>query len=388
MVWGIGAHTPGGGMSAQGRPDSASAPVLEVFVREGCPHCSRAKEWLPELQARHPALQLRIADVLEDPAALARLLRYAGADSATVGVPAFHARDRLIIGWRDASTTGREIEQLLFGDTPTPRDMSAVPSADMSEGPRTSPDTLDVPVLGRISVARLGLPMFSVVLGLVDGFNPCAMWVLVFVLSILVGLKDRRRVLWVGGTFVLASGVVYFAFMAAWLNVFLLVGVTRPLQVILGLVALAAALVNIKDFFAFGRGPSLSIPDSAKPGLYAQVRRVVRAEHLAAALGSAVILAVLVNTVELLCTSGLPAVFTQVLASRELPTWQYYGYLGLYNVAYMMDDVVMLGIATVTLQHGRLQGRGARGLKLLSGLVMLALALLLLWRPDWLARLG
>ena len=227
--------------------------------------------------------------------------------------------------------------------------------------------------------------MFTVVLGLVDGLNPCAMWVLFFVLSLLANLRDRLRMLAVAGTFVLVSGVAYFAFMAAWLNVFLLAGASRPTQLALGFVALGIGLLNVKDFAAFRRGPTLGIPDRVKPGLYARLRAIVYAERLHLALGGAAILAVLVNVVELLCTAGLPALYTRILTLRDLPLWQYYALLGLYNAAYIADDSAVLAVAVVSLSHRKLQERGGRWLKLVSGIVMVALGGALLLRPAWLA---
>lgn len=210
------------------------------------------------------------------------------------------------------------------------------------------------------------------------------MWMLLFLLSLLVNLRDRAKMLLIGGVFILVSGLVYFAFMAAWLNVFLTVGFSRITQVILGVVALVVGLVNSKDFFAWGRGVSLSIPDSAKPGIYARVRRIVQAEDVAGALVSVIVLAVLVNMVELLCTAGFPAIYTHVLTLRQLPWWAYYGYLGLYNLAYMLDDTILLLIGVVTLSRHRLQEREGRWLKLCSGVVMCALGVTLLVKPEWL----
>jgi hypothetical protein len=199
------------------------------------------------------------------------------------------------------------------------------------------------------------------------------MWVLLFVLALLVNLHSRTKMLLIAGTFVAVSGLAYFVFMAAWLNVFLVLGHSRSLEVALGLVAIAVGAVNAKDFVALGRGPSLSIPASARPGVQARVRRIVQAENLPAALGGAVVLAVVVNAIELACTAGLPAVYTRILTLRALPTWQYYGYLALYDLAYVFDDGVMLAIAVVTLGRRKLQERAGRWLKLVSGIVMLVL---------------
>jgi hypothetical protein len=233
-------------------------------------------------------------------------------------------------------------------------------------------------------VESLGLPLFTVVIGLIDGFNPCATWVLLFLLAMLVNLRSRSRMALIAGTFVVVSGIVYFAFMAAWLTFFMVMGVSQPLRLLLAVVAVFVGAVNVKDFFALGRGPSLSIPESAKPGLYARVRAILQAEDLAGAMSAIVVLAFIVNLVELLCTAGLPALYTAILTSHGLPPWTYYAYLTLYIAAYMLDDAILVTIGVVSLGKWKLRERAGRSLKLLSGLVMLTLGILLLVRPSWL----
>jgi len=228
------------------------------------------------------------------------------------------------------------------------------------------------------------MPLFTLALGLVAGFNPCAMWVLLLLLSILVNVRDRWRMLAIAGTFVVVSGAAYFAFMAAWLNVFEWIGFLRPVQVALGLLAVAIGCVHVKDFFAFHRGVSLSIPEAAKPGIYARIRRIVTAENLPAAVAGAFTLAVLVNVVELLCTAGLPALYTNVLSRQGCSTLGCYGYLSLYIAAYMFDDALMVAAVVATMSRMRLEETGGRWLKLVSGAVILALGLVMLLRPEWL----
>jgi hypothetical protein len=246
------------------------------------------------------------------------------------------------------------------------------------------PTAVETTLFGTLSAPRLGLPLFTLALGLLDGFNPCAMWVLLFLLSMLVHLGDRRRMALIAGTFVLVSGAVYFAFMAAWLNVFLFVGMSRQLRWGLGAVAVAIGLVNLKDFFAWGRGFSLSIPASAKPGLYARVRAIIHADAMSASLLAVAVLAVAVNLIELLCTAGLPAIYTAVLTQQHLSASTHYAYLGLYILGYIADDSLMVSMAVMALGSRKLSERGGRWLKLLSGVVMLALGALLILRPQWL----
>ena len=243
-------------------------------------------------------------------------------------------------------------------------------------------DTIDVPFLGELSQSRLGMPAFTFLIGLVDGFNPCAMWVLLFLLSLLVNLKSRAKIVAVAGTFVLISGLAYLAFMAAWLNVFLLIGYLPTVQFLLGLFAVMIGMIHVKDYFAFKKGISLSIPEWAKPGLYARVRRIVNAENLTGAIIGASILAVLVNIIELLCTAGLPALYTEILTMQNYPVWKSYSYLCLYISAYMLDDAIMVTIVVVTLGRHKLQETQGRYLKLFSGVVILLLGLILMIKPS------
>jgi hypothetical protein len=226
--------------------------------------------------------------------------------------------------------------------------------------------------------------LFTLAIGLLDGFNPCAMWVLLFLLSMLVHLRDRRRMALIAGTFVLVSGAIYFAFMAAWLNIFLAVGLSNALRIGLALVALMIAAINIKDFVRPGQGISLSIPDAVKPGLYARMRSTLHAQTLLLSLAGVASLAVVVNLVELLCTAGLPAMYTAILTQQGLSPAAHYAYLGLYIVGYIADDALMVGTAVYALSNRKLGESAGRWLKLLSGVVMLALGAIMLLRPEWL----
>ena len=354
-------------------PATGADPALEVYVRTGCPHCETAKAFIDELLSERPSVNIRFYDIAEDPVAVQRLQSLAAERGMTqIGVPTFVIDGTVIVGFQSRETTGREIRERLDR-----RDPRSVPSPVAQE-------YFQAPWLGEVRVSELGLPLFTIILGLLDGFNPCAMWVLLFLLSLLLNLRDRRKMALIAGLFVMVSGLVYFAFMAAWLNVFLLVGVSRALQMSLGAIALLVGMVNIKDFFALHHGMSFSIPESAKPGFYARVRRILQAEDIVGALAGVVILAVAVNLIELLCTAGFPALYTQILTLGKMPAWEYYGYLGLYNLAYIFDDSLMVAIAVVTLSHRKLQDRAGRWLKLVSGATMAVLGAVLVVRPTWL----
>jgi hypothetical protein len=364
LLWCAAGTTPAGAQPVQ--PHTPEDDVLEVYVRSGCPHCADAKIFLQRLARERPSLRIVYRPVDEDPGAaddLVRIFRAAG--MWPPGVPTFLMNGRIVVGFDDAEHTGPAVRALI------------------EEAPRPPPQ-VETALFGTLSASRLGLPLFTLTLGLLDGFNPCAMWVLLFLLSLLVRLQNRRRMALVAGTFVLASGAAYYAFMAAWLNVFLAVGMSTALRWMLGVVAVAIGAVNVKDFFAWGHGFSFSIPASAKPGLYARARTVLQAEALPASLVAVAALAVVVNIVELLCTAGLPAIYTAVLTQHDVGPSARYAYLALYIVGYIADDSLMVATAVMALTSRKLTEHAGRSLKLLSGAVMLALGGVIILRPGWL----
>jgi len=368
--------------------DSAQPVDIEVFVRAGCPHCAEAEEFLARLQREQPALRIVIHDVSLDLAAMERLQRIAKNRGATaLRVPAFAVGEQLIVGFSREASTDRLIRDSLVRTAHTglqANDAEAGCEAveSLSCGPDAAPakaEAFAVEFLGsKVSLDEVGLPLFTLVLGLLDGFNPCSMWVLILMISLLAPLNNRPRMFAVAGTFIAVQGAAYFVFMAAWLNLFLLIGLSRPSEIAIAALALLAGALNLKDFRSFGRGISLSIPASAKPGIYARMRRILQAENLTAALLGTVVLGVLVQIVELMCTSGFPALFTRILTLRQPDSLGYYAYLLLYDLAYMFDDLVILTIGIVTLSQHRLQEKEGRLLKLVSGLVMVGLGVYLL----------
>src|SRR5690606_1977152 len=239
-----------------------------------------------------------------------------------------------------------------------------------------------------VDVRRWSLPVTTVVLASLDAFNPCAFFVLLFLLSLLVRSQSRGRMLLISAIFIVVSGLWYFVFMAAWLNVFLWFGELRWMTLAAGVVAVGMAALNIKDFVIPHRGPSLAIPESAKPGLFARTRKLARASSLPSAMLATILLAAVANSYEFLCTAGLPMIYARVLTLAELSGAQYYLYLALYNFIYVIPLIAIVAISIKTLGKRKLQEHEGRALKLLSGLMMLGLGIALVVAPELLARVG
>lgn len=366
---------------------------IEVFVREGCPHCDKAKAFLNNLSLERPELKINLRDVGQDPAAMERLKEISQVHGISrLSVPTFNLNGHLILGFSDEAETGKRVLRELAplsrqnrisssaAESCSADDSLVCEAADPAEAPE--PEVFEITFLGnKISLDQVGLPFFTVAMGLLDGFNPCSMWVLILMLSLLAPMQNRWRMFAVAGVFVAVEGIAYLVFMAAWLNLFLMIGLSRASEIIIAGIAVMAGMINLKDFLGYKRGIALSIPETAKPGIYAGIRRILQADNLFGALIGAAALAILVQIVEFLCTSGFPALYTRILTLQELSSISYYGYLLLYNAAYMLDDVIVLSIGIYTLSQRRLQEKEGRWLKLISGAVMTGLGIYLILAP-------
>lgn len=277
---------------------------------------------------------------------------------------------------------------------PTPVPQASPSEQTSSEQPSETPiqatpvpttEVIEIPIIKKqvtLNVSQIGLPLFTLIIGGLDGFNPCAMWVLSFLLTLVIYAKSRTKILLIGGIFVIASGVIYFLFMTAWLNIFMFVGYVNWLRIAVGLVAVVMGLINCKDFFFFKKGVSLSIPESAKPKLFKRMRAVINTSAIPGVILGTIVLAVTANLIELLCTAGFPAIYTKILTAQNLSVTQYYLYLMFYNIIYVIPLAVIVGIFAWKMGGRKLAEKEGRLLKLVGGLLMLALGLILLIKPQ------
>ncbi|MDH4228013.1 MAG: hypothetical protein OEV59_09755 [Deltaproteobacteria bacterium] len=365
-------------------PGSAAADnkaTLYFFYGEGCPHCAKEEVFLEKMKAKYPSIDVRAFEVWHNPENVAIMTEFlAPYGLKPTGVPVtFIGNSGPLSGYGDDSTSGRVIEGFIKDCVE-----SGCPDAgDIIRGTaKAGASKAKLPTVAGLDVNTASLPILTIVIAFLDGFNPCAFFVLFTLLGILSHAKTRGRMLFAGALFVFVSGLAYFLFMAAWLNVFIYTGGIRVVTLVAALLALVIGAFNIKDFFMFGRGPSLSIPEGAKPGLYARMRTVMRAASLASVITGTIMLAVSVNLYELLCTAGFPMVYTRALTLRSLEPHVYYIYLAAYNVVYVIPMAAIVALFAFTVGSRHFSERWGRTLKFVSGLMMLSLGLVLLIKPE------
>ncbi|MBD3389185.1 MAG: hypothetical protein GF416_08830 [Candidatus Altiarchaeales archaeon] len=354
--------------------------VVDFYYSNTCPHCAEEKPFLEGLMSEFPWLEVRQFEVSEDrdnAFLFAEKIEECGGGASSV--PGTLVCDRLYIGYIDDSISGNIIRDSILECHERLEKGENITGCTIADAGKVN---VEIPFIGEVEVSQLSLPLFTVVLGGLDGFNPCAFFVLFFLLSLLIHAKSRRRMLLIGLIFVFFSGLIYFIFMSAWLNFFLLMKEIRLITTLAGVVAITVAVFNIKDAFWFRQGPSLSIPESAKPKLFKRMRALVKATELQSMILGTIVLAVAANTYELLCTAGLPMVYTRVLTLSGLSSLENYMYLALYNLVYVMPLLTIVLVFTLTLGSRKLGEGEGRMLKLMSGFMMLALGLILAFIPE------
>lgn len=380
---------------------------IYFFHSEGCPHCKDEKAFLATLDQESFELHSYGVETSEGREKLAEVSSIA--PHPVQGVPLTVIGETFVAGYMTDETTGVQIldamervnkgqEQDLLGLFFSGEDVSEILAkleagmagevcaldADVCELPDEKSQEVDLPFFGKKDVKSFSLPALTVIIAFLDGFNPCAMWVLIFLISVLMGMENRKRMWILGGTFIFASGFVYFLLLSAWLNVFFFIGFLRWIQVVIGLLALGTAAYYLYDGITNEKGECKVDSSLKKKETMDRVKKVVHHDNLWIALVGIVVVAFAVNVLEALCSAGLPAVYTQVLSMSDLPIWQYYGYLVLYIVVFMIDDLFVFGVAMMTLKYANINTKYARWSHLIGGVILLAIGALLLFKPSWL----
>jgi len=246
----------------------------------------------------------------------------------------------------------------------------------------TERTTIKIPLLGEIDAKDYSLPALAVVLGLVDGFNPCAMWALVYLISLVVSLQDRRKIWILVGSFVLASGILYFLFMAAWLNAFLFIGFFRPITIIIGLIAIFAGIHNIVEIIKTKGALACKIEDEqSKRKTMDRMKDVVFSPITFTNIIAIIFLAFIVNSIEFVCSSAIPAIFTHILSISKLSWLEYYGYIVLYDFFFMLDDLIIFGSAAFAVDMV-VGDKYLKYCRIIGGVLLFVLGFLLLFMPH------
>ena len=383
----------------------ASEVNVHFFHGDGCPHCADEEEFLDYLKSNtyldFKVTRYEIWKDKENAKFLSDLAR--NMDWNVRGVPFTVVGDKIFSGFLSADTSGKEIQNAIkecalincsdiVGEFIQKKEIKKSSSAANKAGkrekdnnnPNNLPKTITLPLAGEINTKSFSLPILTIIIAAIDGFNPCAMWVLVFLIGMLLGMKDKKRRWILGTAFIAASGVVYFFFLAAWFQLFSFLMFIPFIKPAIGLLAAVAGIYYLREYF-INKEAVCKVTSSGKRQLiFEKLKQFVHEKHFWLALGGIIVLAAAVNLVELVCSAGLPAIFTQILTLSNLPLWQNYAYMVLYIIIFMLDDMIVFGVAMKTLELKTISAKYSRFSNLIGGIIMLILGILLIFKPGWL----
>jgi hypothetical protein len=341
------------------RNDSLSrGRLIHYFYLPGCHDCDEQEDILLEMVRSDPELGIRQYDVT-DPEGMdtfRTMAEVAGIPALNRGFPATVLDGRMYIGitGKDAFAGESRGDELL----------------------------VPLPFFGKTDLSRLSLPLLAIIMGFIDGINPCAMWVLVYLIGLVSGINDRRMIVLVVGSFVMSSGILYFLFMTAWLNVFLWAGSRKILTLAVGLLSLGGGVSAFGELAREKGAVTCKLSDmEGRKKLMGRMKDLVSRPLNLALIGGVIVLAFMVNSVEFLCSAAMPAVFTKILVHANLPPLFYYTYIGLYTFFFMLDDLIVFSLAVLAI--GKTIGtRFAVISKWGGAIIMTVLGLLLLFLPG------
>ena len=358
--------------------EASLAPTeIEFYYSDQCSHCQQARPFLEQLVRENPGLKIKALEVWNNQDNLMLLMMKASQHGYTPdALPNIYVGDRYWVGFDQR--IGRQIRDELGLRTESPAPASS-----------SSATTWDVPLFGPVDLGTQSLLFSTVLIGLVDGINPCSLWLLSMLLTLALHGRSRGRVVIIGLVFLVVTAAVYGLFITGLFALTNLVSWAGTLTAVVVSITAVFGLLNLKDFFWFGKGPSLSIPSRSKPGILQRMRALVSEQRSFGWLvaGTAV-LAAGVSVLELGCTAGFPLLWTQLLSAQHADTLTYGGLLAVYLLMYQLLPLALFLVVVFTLGAVRLQERQGRLLKLGSGVLLLTLSGVMLWQPIWMRDLS
>jgi len=244
--------------------------------------------------------------------------------------------------------------------------------------------TVKMPLLGKINLKNVSLTTAAFILGLIDGFNPCAMWVLLFLISMLIGMKDKKRMWIIGLTFLCSSALVYMLIMLSWLNIVVEISTSLILRNIIAIIAVGGGILNIYNFYKHQDSGCSVVDDKRRKSVFERIKKFTKEKSLILALIGTVALAFSVNIIELACSAGLPLVYTQLLAINNITGFSAFIYVLLYIIFFLLDDMIIFFVAMKTMEVTGISTKYSKYSHLIGGILMIVIGVLLLFKPEWL----
>jgi len=373
--------------------------LVEFFERQDCAHCQAEKAYLEELSSKRVDFEVRSVDIGTDEGR-GLFNRFTEAQKLSKATPITVIGATVLQGFDSEKTTGKRIEDLIEANKNKPLiGIEGLLSGQASEIEKTKgaicdtttgictmpePDPLfvTIPFVSKtINVNEYSLPVLSGVLGLIDGFNPCAMWVLVTFLLVLIQMGSRRRMWTVAGLFIIAESTMYYLILNVWFTTWDFVGLDRFVTPIVGIVSILGGLFFLYEWYhSDGTCQVVNLEGRAK--ISGRIKKLASEPFTWLTAFGVIALAFSVNVIEFACSIGIPQAFTKIIEMNDLSFWQTQGYMVDYIFFYMIDDFLVFGLALWGFDRLHLTQAYSKWSNLIGGLLMLTLGYLLIFHPE------
>ena len=372
---------------------------LYLFHSNTCPHCEAEIKLLNKLQKDYPNLKIYKYEISDEKNSKLMNEVVTLYNQKSYGVPLTIIGDKVYTGYSEENTKKTFISVIEYYSKYGYKDKVGeyignieLPKYEIKDD---QPEidkfineynnySVDIPLIGEIEVKNLTLPVLSVVIGALDGFNPCAMWILLFLISMLIGMKDKKRMWTLGLTFLVTSAIMYLMFMLAWLNVASFLISVNWVRLLIALIALVGGLINLRGYFKKQSDGCEVVDDKKRNKIFDKIRKFTTEKNFVLAIIGVITLAVSVNIVELACSAGLPVMFIEILSLNNLSTIEYMIYILIYIVCFLLDDLIVFIIAMSTLKLTGISTKYGKLTKLIGGILLILIGILLIFKPEWL----
>lgn len=346
---------------------------IKLFYGEGCPHCALEREFIDKLVTKYQnkvfVQEYEIYYNQENAQIFTNLVKDLKIETA--GVPLLLIDNDYVLGYGKDDTTGIEIENKI---------KKILGNEEKVEESKTNPVYLNI-FSKKIDLKSVSLPIATILIAFVDGFNPCAMWILVFLITMLINMKDKKKLYILGATFIFVSGLMYLVFLSAWFNFFKFVGYVYWIKVIIGIVAIISGIMHIKSGL-FSKGECKATNQNQRQKIIQKVKNILNQKKIFLSLIGIISLAISVNLVEIVCSAGLPAVYTNLLSTINLSTFEYYFYLLLYVLIFMLDDLLIFFLAIKTFEVSGISKKYTKMSGIVGGIIILIIGIILIIKPE------
>ena len=369
---------------------SAKNVNLYLFHSSTCPHCKEERSYLKKLQKKYDYLKVKEYEVHDSMSVTEQVRDGFGIKESYVPITIIGSD--YIIGF--SSVTKDDIENLIeeYKDSDYCDVVNSIIKGkdvkkckNINKNIASKSTIKNIPIIGKVDVKKASLPIISIVIGLVDGFNPCAMWVLLFLITMLINMKNRRRMWILGFTFILSSALVYLMFMLAYLHVASAL-IQTWFKYIIALVALVGGIINLKAYYKDRKKDvGCSVTDAKKRRkIVDKIKKILSEKSFVFALVGIIFLAFSVNLIELACSAGLPVMFTNIIAMNNVSGIETALYFFLYLLFFMIDDIIVFTIAMITFKVTGISNKYSKYSHLIGGIIMVIIGLLMAFKTEWL----